>query len=492
MLRNRFVGIAGTLASVVCVTGCSFAPRPVQPALPVQAHFPDMAAGTASGSAADIGWEHFFTDSELKALIAEALASNRDLRASATRIEQAHALVRIRGADLAPQLAASAGMTRIGLPDNLAALLQDDKLTGYDGLLQASWEIDLFGKLRNLRAAALQQYLASEEARRGLATSLVAQVAAAYLADRDYAERLALARETLANREAYLHLLQRRYDLGSGSKIEITQGETLRTQAAAQIQTLELARAQNLNALTLLVGSPVDNTRFTHNLAAAGLDQPIPAGLPSDLLVNRPDVAAAEHQLREAEANIGAARAAFLPSIKLTALGGSASGDLDNLFAKGTGAWLFRPSISLPIFTAGKLHANLRGSEARRDEMLANYEKTIQSAFRDVADALAQRQWLAAQIDTTQQAIAALSERARLSRIRYEAGRAAHLEVLDAERDRFSAEQTLIQLRRAWLASGVKLYAALGGAFPEAHAQAQQSRQQGPQQTGLQKQGPTP
>jgi NodT family efflux transporter outer membrane factor (OMF) lipoprotein len=352
-------------------------------------------------------------------------------------------------------------------------MLGEDTLTSYDGLLQASWEIDLFGHLRSLRAAALQQYLASAEARRGLATSLVAQIAAGYLADRDYAERLALAQDTLANREQSLRLLTRRYEVGSGSKLEIVQAETLRTQAAGAIQSLELARAQNRDALAVLVGEPVESAAWQHSLDDVGLSEPIPAGLPSELLVNRPDIAAAEHQLRGAEANIGAARAAFFPRISLTAMGGSTSDDLDGLFGGGTGLWLFRPGISLPIFTAGKLRAGLRLSEAQRDEMLASYEKTIQSAFRDVADALAARRWLAEQIVTTQQSIAALTERSRLATIRYEAGRAAYLDVLDAERDRFTAEQQLVQLRRSWLASGVALYAALGGGFPEPERQAQ-------------------
>jgi len=454
-------------ATALLLSGCSLAPAPVQPAMPTPASYPDTGARREDASAARVGWRDFFTESELQALIVRALDNNRDLRAAAARIEQARAALRGRGADLAPALSGSLGMARIGVPDDLAPLLRDDTLTSYNGLLQTSWEIDLFGRLRSLRAAALQDYLASAEARRGVATSLVAQVAAGYLADREYAERLALARGTLANREDSLRLLARRYDVGSGSKVEVTQAETLRTQALAEIQSIELARAQNLNALALLVGGPVDPSAFHQGLARIALDQSIPAGLPSELLVNRPDIAAAEHGLRGAEANIGAARAAFFPSISLTGIAGSTSDQLDGLFGAGSGLWLFRPSVSLPIFTGGKLRAGLRASEARRDEMLALYEKTIQSAFRDVADALAQRRWLADQIDTTGQAIAALTERARLARLRYDAGRAAYFEVLDAERDRFSIEQRLIQLRRAWLASGVALYAALGGGFPE-------------------------
>ncbi|MBB5984691.1 efflux transporter outer membrane subunit [Sphingobium lignivorans] len=455
------------------LAGCSFAPAPQHPAIPVPALYPEESAPLAGNGAAQIGWEAFFGDAQVKALIGRALANNRDLRVAAARIEQARAALRARGADLAPQLAGSAGMVKAGLPESFSQMLREDTLTSYDGMLQTSWEIDLFGRLRSLRTAALQQYLASTEARRGLATILVAQVAAGCLADREYAERLELARETLANRERALQILTRRYELGSGSRIEVTQAETLRTQAAGAIQSIELSRAQNRTALALLVGAPVEEAALTHSLAEMGRVQSIPAGLPSELLANRPDIVAAEHQLRGAEANIGAARAAFFPSISLTGAVGTTSNDLDGLFGAGTGLWLFRPTASLPIFTAGKLRASLRASEAQRDEMIATYEKTIQSAFRDVVDALAQRRWLNEQIATTEQAIAALSERSRLATIRFEAGRAAYLEVLDAERDRFSAQQQLVQLRRAWLASGVALYAALGGGFSEPEGQGQ-------------------
>ena len=463
---------AVSAAALALLGGCALAPAPQPAAAP--AGYPAYSdRDTGAPSAATIGWRDFFREPELQALITRALASNQDLRAAAARIAQARAAVRIRGADLAPQASASAGMTKLGLPDNLARLLRDDTLTSYDGIAMASWEVDLFGRLRNQRAAAFEQYLASGEARRALAASLVAQVAAGYLADREYAERLALARDTLANREESLRILSRRYAVGSGSKVEVTQAETLRTQALAEIQATELARAQNRNALSLLVGGPVRDADFTRPLDAVGLDQPIPNGLPSDLLVNRPDLVAAEHRLRAASANIRAARAAFFPSISLTAAGGTTSRDLDGLFDSGTGVWLFRPSISLPIFTAGKLTANLRYTEAQRDELVAGYDRAVQQAFRDVADALAQRRWFAEQIGTVNASIAALTERARLARLRYDAGRSAYLEVLDAERDLFSARQKLVQLRRAELASGVALYAALGGGAPESFTDTQ-------------------
>lgn len=469
--RQRSSGFAlrGTgLASgaALLLAGCTLAPSYERPAAPIPPRFEEAGPATAP-SVATLDWSRFFAPAELRTLIASALTNNRDLRIAAARIEQARAGLAARTGDLLPQAQAQGGMSKLGVPDDFEVLTGKNVLTGYDVLAQASWELDFFGRLRSLRAAAQEQLLASEEARRAIATGLIAQIAAAYLADRDYAERLELARATLANREQSLHMLTRRYQLGSGSKLEVTQAETLLTQARGQIEAIELQRAQNLNALSLLAGRPVTAAEFSGRLADTGLAQPLPTGLPSDLLVNRPDIVAAEHRLKAANADIGAARAAFFPSITLAGAGGTVSPDLDKLFAAGTGLWLFQPKISLPIFTGGKLHANLHLSQAQRDEAVADYEKTIQSAFRDVRDALAQRYWLAEQVATGEQALAALGERARLARLRYDAGRSAYLEVLDAERDRFSAEQNLVQLRGAWLASGVSLYAALGGGLPD-------------------------
>ncbi|HEY0315838.1 MAG TPA: efflux transporter outer membrane subunit [Sphingomonas sp.] len=449
--------------SLLLLAGCDLSPRFIHPAVTMAPSFPDRGQQPGPPSIATTGWRDFFAEPELQALIARAIAQNSDIRIAAARVAEAREAIRLRGADLLPQVSTSADMSKIGVPDNLAAFAGKNVFTSYSGFAEARWEIDFFGRLRNLRTEAREQYLASDEARLAVQTSLIAQVAAGYLADREYGERLTLARDSLANRVESLRIISRRYQVGSGSKLEVTQAETLRTQAAAEIETLELARAQNLDALALLAGEPIAAADFRQSLGRIGLDQPIPAGLPSDLLVNRPDIVAAEHRLRAANADIGAARAAFFPSITLTAAGGSESGALGNLFSRGTGLWLFQPSVSLPIFAGGKLRANLRLSEAQRDELLGDYQKAVQSAFRDCADALAQRHWLAEQIVTGEQAVSALTERVRLAKLRYDAGRSAYLEVLDAERDLFSAQQNLVALRRAWLASGVALYAALGG-----------------------------
>ena len=332
--------------------------------------------------------------------------------------------------------------------------------------MSASWEIDFWGRLRNLNDAARNRYLATEEAKRAVATGLIAQVANGYLLEREYEERLALARRTIVTREDSLRIMRRRYEVGSGSKLEMTQAQLLLAQAQDALQALEQDRDVNRNALALLVGRPVEIVPGPLGLAETGPDIALPPGLPSDLLVNRPDIVAAEYQLRAANADIGAARAAFFPNISLTGAFGTASSDLDGLFGDGSRAWSFTPTIALPLFNAGRLSGNLDLAKARQVEAVASYEKTVQGAFRDVSDALVRRRQLALRIDTARSSLDALRERARLAGLRFDNGRSAYLEVLDAQRDLFDTEQALIQLRRAHLASGIALYAALGGGFP--------------------------
>lgn len=450
------------LTGILLTAGCSLTPTYHPPTAPIAASYP-VPEAAAAASSARVGWRDFFVEPELQELIERSLENNRDLKVAAARIEQARANARLQGASRLPSLAANGGMTTIGVPDNLEPVLGDSTRTNFGTGLQASWELDFFGRLGNLHAAAREQFLASEASREALTSSIVAQVATAYLQDRSIAERLAVAREALANREHAVRLMQRRYEVGSGSKIEVTQAQSLRTQAAGEIEQLELQRAQNLNALQLLVGEPLAPNAFQAELKAASLEQEIPAGLPSDLLLNRPDIIAAEHKLRAQYADIGAARAAFFPSISLTGIAQTASDDLGGLFDPSNALWVFRPRVSLPIFTGGKLKGQLALQEAERDQALAEYEKAIQSAFRDVADGLAQRQWLAAQVVTANEAVAASQERSRLAQLRFDHGRGDYLDVLDAERDLFTTRQRWFDLRRAWLASGVSLYAALGG-----------------------------
>lgn len=423
----------------------------------------EAAAGETIGR---IGWRDFFRPPELQRLIAEAIANNRDIRIAAARVAEARAAWRIEGASLYPALDAvgtgTRGRTLFNLPQVGATAIDVEQISAQ---LSASWEIDFWGRLHNLRDAARWQYLASEESRRAVATGIAAQVANGYLLEREYEERTALARRSIQTREEALRIMRRRYEVGSGSKLDMTQAQTLLAQARTTLQGLEQDRAVNRNALALLVGKPVEIGSGRLSLAEVPEHLVLPPGLPSDLLVNRPDIVAAEHQLRAANANIGAARAAFFPNIKLTGAYGTMSDELGGLFSGGSEAWTFTPTISLPLFNAGRLKGNLDVAKARRDRAVAEYERTVQAAFRDVSDALVRRSQLQHQIETTRELLDAQRESARLAQLRFDNGRSAYLEVLDAQRSLFEAEQALVQLRRAELASIVALYSALGGGF---------------------------
>ena len=454
---------AFTLAAAICaLAGCALmAPPHETPALPVPAHYAMPGADTGT-PAATTGWRDYFTDPRLQTLIAQALENNRDLRTAALRVQEARAAYGIQRADLLPTLGAQAGMDRSRVPGDLNLTRQPLLGSQYQvGLGLASWEIDFWGRVRSLNDAALQNYLASDAARRAVTLGLIAQVAQSELALRELEERLLLAHQAIASRKESLRIFQRRVEVGSASRLNLTQVQTLLSQAQALGAQLIQARAQQANALALLVGAPVDPAPDAR-LDAVHLP-PLRAGLPSDLLVQRPDIMAAEHQLKAAQAQIGAARAAFFPRVALTGSLGTASAELGGLFDSGSQAWTFSPSISLPLFNGGRLRNNLNLAEVRRDIAVANYEKTVQGAFRDVSDALVAREALAAQLAIAQDARAAQSERARLSQLRYDHGAAAFLEVLDAQRDLLVADQQVVQLRRALLSSQVSLYAVLGG-----------------------------
>ena len=436
----------------------------MRPPQPVPTRF--EAATIPGETIARVGWRDFFREAELQRLIDTALANNRDIRIAAARVAEARAAWRIEGGSIYPQLDAvgtgTRGRTLFNLPAVGATAVDIRQVSAQ---LSASWEIDFWGRLRNLRDAARFQYLATEEARRAVATDLVAQVVNGYLLERHFEEREALARETIATREEALRIMRRRYEVGSGSKLDMTQAQTLLAQASMTRHQLAQDRAVNRNALALLIGAPVALAPGRLSLTDVPEDLALPAGLPSDLLANRPDIVAAEHQLRAANANIGAARAAFLPNISLTGAYGTMSDELGGLFSGNSEAWTFSPTIRLPLFNAGRLKASLDVADARRDRAVAEYERTIQSAFRDVSDALVRRRQLQLQIGTTRELLDAQRERARLAQLRFDNGRSAYLEVLDAQRDLFDAEQSLVQLRRAELASIVALYSALGGGF---------------------------
>src|SRR5450830_1446324 len=466
----RMAALATALAATLALAGCaSMAPPYALPPLPVAAQYPE--SDPAGAHAADIAWQAYFADARLQALIAQALASNRDMRIAALRVEEARAAYGIQRAEQFPTIALGASGSRTRVPGDLSVTGRPMTSAQYQtGLNVSAWELDFWGRVRSLKDSALQTLLSSDEARRAVGVALVAQVANGYLGLRELDERVALARATVDSRAESLRIFTRRFEVGSISKLDLTQVETLLSQALALSAQLEQSRAAQAHALAQLVGGPIDLTPDTRRFDDASVLLPLHAGLPSSLLTQRPDLVAAEHQLRAAQASIGAARAAFFPSISLTASYGTASAQLSGLFDSGSGAWSFSPQLALPIFDAGRLRANMDLAEVRRDVAVANYEKSVQGAFREVADALSSRRWLALQVEIGKTTLAAQTERARLAKLRYDNGAAPYLEVLDAQRDLLTVEQQLVQTRRALLSSQVSLYAALGGGTSAADA----------------------
>jgi len=458
-----------TLAGVLAFAGCSLAPRHETPPLPVASAYPadtrsQPGAMSAGPIAADIAWRDYFADPFLQELIAQAMENSRDLKSAVLRVAEARAAFGIQRADQFPTLAAGIDGSRVRTPADLSptgrALIGSQYQVSV-GL--AAWELDFWGRVRNLKDAALETYLGTDEARRAATVGLIAQVADTYLGLRELEERIALAGQTIATREESYRIFSRRFEVGAISRMDLVQVETLLYQAQTLAAQLEQARAAQAHALTLLVGAPISPLpENVHVDDGAGL-RDLRVGLPSDLLLQRPDIVAAEHQLRAAQANIGAARAAFFPRITLTGFFGTASAELDGLFHPGSRAWNFLPSLSLPIFDGGRNRAGLDLAEVRRDLAVANYEKTVQTAFREVSDALSARHWLVEQVRISQATLAAQAERARLAQLRYDNGGAPYFEVLDAQRDLLAAEQQLVQTRRALLSSRISLYAALGG-----------------------------
>jgi NodT family efflux transporter outer membrane factor (OMF) lipoprotein len=461
-------GIKVTALSLA-LCACDFAPKYVRPDLPVPQAFPtewmNAAPSTDEPSIASMGWENFFSDQQLRSLIVQAFANNRDIRMAAARVAQARGQWRIQGAALYPQLDAHLGGATGDGSDDFAPDIPLGGVTVPDSLIFAqltpSWEIDFWGRLRNMKEAARQRFLSTEEARRAVAIDLIAQVANGYLLEREYGDRIAIAERTVSSRQESYRIMRRRFEEGYGNNLEAQQARMLLSEAQTTLEGLVQDRGINRDALALLVGGPVQIPPGSLELVE-GVDR-IPVGIPSELLTNRPDIVAAEYRLRAANADIGAARAAFFPNIVLTGALGSSSTDLDGLFGGGSGSWLFAPMLRLPLFTGGRLKGNLDVTKARQVEAVADYEYTIQKAFRDVSDALVRRRQLKLQIDTTQEMLTAASERARLAQMRYNAGYSTYLEVLDAQRDLFDSQQALVRLQRAYLATAVALYSALGG-----------------------------
>ena len=464
-LRGLVVALAATLLGA-----CSMIPVFERPAAPVPASFPQAQPTEASAVAplADtIAWRDYFADERLRNVIALALDNNRDLRVAALNIERARAQYGIQRADLFPSIAVSGGQNAQRVPGDLSATRQADINRQYSANLGfASYELDFFGRVRSLEEQALQTYLGTEEARRSAQISLVAEVANAWLrlaADR---ERLALARGTQQTRQESLDLVRRSFELGAVSGLDVHQAETLLQSARADAARFETVVAQDQNALAQLVGGGVPATLLPDGLEqAVSTVAELPAGVPSEVLTRRPDIVQAERALLAANASIGAARAAFFPRITLTATAGTASSTLDGLFDGGSGAWSFVPQLRLPIFEAGRLQASLDLAEIQRDINVAQYEKAIQSAFREVADALAERATVTERIDARRKQLAATQNTLKLSDARYRGGVDSYLSLLDAQRSLYAAELELIGVRLIEATNRVELYKALGGGW---------------------------
>jgi multidrug efflux system outer membrane protein len=446
------------------LAGCSMQPKYVQPALPTAPVYPAYVyPGSAGPRAAEVEWRSFFRDPRLQTLIATALQNNRDLRTAVYRIDEARGLYRIRRADQVPNVDATASASRSrtagadGVPPITSSRFEI-------GASVASFELDFWGRVRSLTESARANYLATIHAQRSFQIGLIADVADAYLTERELDARIALAEETVLTRTRALEIGKQRLDAGVTSALDYREIETLLTQAQTELANLELNRAETRNALTFLVGGPVVGPLPAPlPVTSQGIVENISPGLPSELLVNRPDILESEEQLRAANADIGAARAAFFPQISLTGALGFASAALGSLLGSNALTWNFGGNATLPIFDGGRNKGNLDVAVARHGVATAGYERAIQNAFREVSDRLGDRKWLVDRLASQVRGAAAQRARADLAKQRYENGVANYLEVLDAQRELFAAEQLVMVTRREQLTNAVDLYVALGG-----------------------------
>ena len=440
--------------SLALLGGCAnFAPSYTRPLPAVPA--PGLPAAQ---QAAELGWREFFSDARLRELIALTLANNRDLRVAALNVQRARVQYRVQDASTLPNLNAGASLSRS--QDGNSASVQ---------LGLAAFELDFFGRIKNLSEAALQQTFASDESRRSVQISLVAEAANAWLTLAADLERQRLAEQTLATRRQSFDLNSRRHQLGAISGLVLVQSQTAVDQARVDVASSGAQVEQDRHALELLVGAavPAELLPGSTDMATVSALVELPAGVPSSVLQGRPDVLAAEHQLRAAHADIGAARAAMFPRIALTGSAGTGSRELSGLFKSGSTSWSFGPSISLPIFDGGASRAQLEASKIAREIALAQYDKTVQSAFREVADALSLRASLAERLAAQSSLNEASARQLRLAEAQFRVGSTSQLEVLDAQRSLYAAQQGLINLRLAEQANRITLYRVLGGGWKE-------------------------
>lgn len=451
------------------LAACTMIPAYHRPEPPVPAGWPSGPAYQASQStpnapaAADLKWREFFTDERLRTLIATALENNRDLRVAALNVERARALYRIQRAELVPAVNATGKALKERVPADISGIGRAPTVEQYSvNLGITSWEMDFFGRIRSLEQNALEQYLATEQARRGAQILLVSTVAQAYLALAADREALKLVVSTLETQEASYKLIRRRQEVGIASELELRQAQSQVDIAQGDVARYTQLAAQDENALNLLVGSPLPPALLPAELGSVSPPKEISPGLSSELLLRRPDVLAAEHGLKATNANIGAARAAFFPRIALTTAIGTASADLSGLFKGGSGTWSFGPQIVMPIFDARTWSA-YDVTKVEREISVAQYEKAIQAAFKEVADALAVQGTVNRRIAAQQSLVNAVAETYRLSNARYTKGIDSYLGVLDAQRSLYASQQGLIALHLAGVANQVTLYRVLGG-----------------------------
>ncbi len=452
----RLTHVTAAMALAGALGACSFIPAYERPAAPVAATFPGAASATGQVAASDLAWQDFFADARLKKLIEIALTNNRDLQVAVLNISRAQAQYQIQRAAQFPAVNGALGGQRQARTADVYSL----------GVGITSFELDFFGRLQSLKEATLAQYLSTEESRKTVQISLIAAVANTYLSMLADDQLLALTRDTLNTREQSFKLSKLRFDNGVTSELDLRLAQGLVEGARANLAQLQRQRAQDENALVLLLGQslPADLPVGGQLGTQSQMLKDVPAGLPSDLLNRRPDIRAAEQQLLSANANIGAARAAFFPRISLTASVGKVSSELGNLLSGGTG-WAFAPQLVVPLFNMGANQANLEAAKITRQITVAQYEKAIQIAFREVADALAGSSTLGEQYRATQAQVDAAQASYKLSDLRYSGGVASYLDLLDAQRSLYVAQQSAIQVQLAQLQNQVTLYKTLGGGW---------------------------
>lgn len=451
---------------VMALAGCSFTPRYERPQAPIPGTWSATAlSGTETATA--LHWKDFVTDERLRARIDKALENNRDLRQALLNVQTARAAYRVQRADQLPNVSVQANGSRQRQPADLSGASGPAVQSSYQvnaGLM--AFELDLFGRVSSLSEAAQREYLATQEATRSVQISLIAEVIQASLSQDSARQRKALALRTVQAREKEWQLVSERHKVGTASRLDEQESRGLIELARADVERFDRELHQASNALDWLVGDGL--TQAESELSSTPMVQEIAAGMPSDLLVQRPDIRAAEYQLQSRNASIGAARAAFFPRISLTGSYGSSSTELSNLFGSGQRAWSFMPQISLPIFDGGRNQANLEIAQLRKDMAVAMYERSIQTAFREVSDALVAVETLRREESARQRLVQTSANTLKLAELRYRAGVDSHLRYLDAQRTDFTQQMTLIEVRAQRQIALATLFKALGGGW-QAH-----------------------